>query len=144
MRDKDNKRPVKIICGIFVIAMIVGIMYLTFQTPEQTTNLSETVRIWLKNLGWEMTPKEIRSNAHIPLFFFLGFAVFLFGYVIGWKWYLSLFVALGVAFFDEGLKMILPTREFEFFDLIKDYIGIVIAGVLFLAIQKIYQFFSRF
>lgn len=110
--------------------MIAGILYLTFQSPEQTTRLSESARIWLKNHGWEMTPKQIRSCVHIPMFFLLGLAVFIFGHMMKWKWYVSLLMAISIGLLDEGIKVFLPTREFDFRDLFKDFSGIGIAGML--------------
>lgn len=129
-----NKKTAKMICGIIVVAMIAGILYLTLQSPQQTTALSEKARIWLKNLGWEMASKELRSNVHIPVFFLLGLAVFLFGFVMDWKWYVALLLALCVALLDEGIKVFLPTREFDFIDLLKNFIGIAISGFLFLLV----------
>ena len=139
MRDRENKKTSKYICGILVIAMITGILYLTFQTPEQTTALSERVRLLLKNMGWEMTSKEIRSNVHIPLFFFLGIAVFIYGHTMKWKWYVSLMFAIGVALIDEGIKIIIPTREFDVKDLAKDFIGIGISGLLLTFIRLLFK-----
>ena len=130
MKEKEHNKAAKIICGIIVLAMIAGILFLTFQTSEQTTKLSETVRNWLKSLGWEMTPKQIRSNVHIPIYFLLGFAVYTFGHVMKWKWYITLLFAIGIALLDESIKLLLSTREFEFKDLMKDFAGISVAGLL--------------
>lgn len=127
---KENNRIAKIICGIIVLAMIAGILYLTFQSPEQTTQLSETVRIWLKNLGWEMTPKEIRSKVHIPIYFLLGIVIFLFGHAMKWKWYVSVLLAISIALLDEGIKVFLSTREFDLMDLLNDFLGIGISSLL--------------
>lgn len=127
---KGNRKTAKIICGIIVVAMIIGILYLTFQTPEQTTKLSETVRIWLKNHGWEMTSKQIRSNVHIPMYFLLGLALFIFARIMKWKWYVSFLVAMGIALLDECIKVLIPTREFEVIDLINDFVGIALTGLI--------------
>ena len=134
MKDNENKIIVKIICGIIVVGMIAGNFYLTFQSPKQTTALSESVRLWLSTHGWEMTPKQIRSNAHIPVFFLLGMAFFIFGRAMQWKWFVSFILASFLALLDEGIKMILPTREFDFVDLSKDFVGIGVAFFIALTI----------
>lgn len=130
MKKNENNKTAKVVCGIIVVVMIAGILYLTFQSPQQTIELSETVRIWLKNMGWEMTPKQIRSYVHIPMYFLLGLSVFIFGLMVKWKWYISLLLAMSIALLDEGIKGFLPTREFDFRDLFKDFSGIGIAGLL--------------
>lgn len=141
MSEKENNKKAIFFCGIIVIAMIAGIFYLTFQSPQQTTKLSETVRIWLKDRGWEMTPKQIRSNVHIPMYFLLGLVIFFFGRTMRWKWFFSLFNAMAIALLDEGIKVILPTREFDCRDLMKDFLGIsgswLLMGV-FMLIKKVY------
>ena len=37
---------------------------------------------------------------------------------------------------DEGIKVLLPTREFDLFDLVKDWIGMAIALLLMSALRK--------
>lgn len=132
MRVNKNRRITIILSGIIVVAMIAGIFFLTFQSPQQTIKLSETVRIWLKNMGWELTPKQIRSYVHIPMFFLLGLTIFFFGRAMRWKWFVSLLFAMSIALVDEGIKVLLPTREFDYKDLLKDYLGIGISGILFI------------
>lgn len=133
---------VRIVFGIIVFVIVVGIFFLTFQTPEQTTALSERVRLYLKKVGWEMTSKEIRSNVHIPIYFLFGLAIFIFGQAMGWKWYVSLLVAMSIALLDEGVKMVLPTREFDYRDLLKDFLGICFAFFISIGLKKIVRFKS--
>ena len=62
--------------GILVIIVITGIFYLTFQTPTQTTQLSEGFRGWLANHGIVWDSSTVRSNAHLPEYFFTrGFSL---------------------------------------------------------------------
>ena len=35
-----------------------------------------------------------------------------------------------VGLIDEGIKVLLPTREFDFVDLVKDWVGIIFAIII--------------
>lgn len=37
---------------------------------------------------------------------------------------------------DEGIKVLLPTREFDLFDLVKDWIGVAVAMLMIWVIGK--------
>lgn len=105
------------------------VLFFTFQTAEGTTSLSETVRIWLKNHGVNIESHALRSNIHILEYFIVGLAVMLFGASRGWKITTSLLVCGAIALLDESIKILLPTREFDVIDLVKDWIGIGLAAV---------------
>lgn len=116
--------------GILVIIVITGIFYLTFQTPTQTTQLSEGFRGWLANHGIVWDSSTVRSNAHLPEYFLLGVSLCLF---VGWK--KALWSGFLVGIIDETIKIPLPTRHFDFIDLCKDFVGVAL-GVLFIVIVK--------
>ena len=64
------------------------------------------------------------------MFFVLGFALCLFGKEIGLKWWILLLIGWGIGLVDEGLKVFLPTREFDALDLLKDWIGVGTAAAV--------------
>lgn len=126
----------KIIYGFLLIAMLLCIMLLTFQDAEGTVRLSEGLRHWLEQFGIVMTFHGIRSNAHLVLYFLLGIAVSLYGRECGWKWWVIMLVGAGVGLIDESIKVLLPTREFDVVDLMKDWVGVAL-GTGVVAISQI-------
>lgn len=52
-----------------------------------------------------------------------------FGASRGWKIPISLIVCGAIALLDESIKVLLPTREFDVIDLVKDWVGIGLAAV---------------
>ncbi len=37
---------------------------------------------------------------------------------------------------DEGIKVLLPTREFDFVDLVKDWVGVAIAVLMIWLVKR--------
>ena len=122
----------KKIRGIIVILVVAGIFYLTFQSPSQTTALSEGFRKWLMDHGVTINSPYYRSWAHLPMYFVLGFSLCLWD---GWK--TALVIGPVVATIDETIKIFLPTRHFDPFDLILDYIGIALGTLTVVLIRKL-------
>lgn len=114
----------KKIWGFLAIVIVCIIFYLTFQGPSETMGMSEKVRIWLNELGIVWKSSTVRSNAHLPEYFALGMTLCLWG---GWK--KALLIGASVGIIDETIRIILPTRHFDFFDLLRDFAGIL-AGIL--------------
>ncbi len=125
------------IYGLFLIFMIVVVFALTFQSASGTVALSEAVRRWIKTLGIHSSFHTIRSNAHIVLYFALGLVLTLYGREIGLSTIQILFTGCGVGFVDEFVKIFLPTREFDFVDLLKDWLGILSSILLILLLTGI-------
>ena len=73
------------------------------------------------------------------MFFTLGLILSLYGKESGWRWYIVLAVGCGFGLLDEGMKIWLPTREFDVFDLMKDWIGVAVAMLVvrLLGLKKI-------
>ena len=42
----------------------------------------------------------------------------------------------GVGLIDEGLKVLLPTREFDVVDLVKDWVGVAVAMLMIKITEK--------
>ena len=116
----------KIIYGILLIAVVV-ILLLTLQDAAGTVKLSEGLRLWLERFGLESDFHSFRSNAHLVLYFLFGIVLCLYGRECGWSWWVILAVGCCVGLIDEGIKVLLPTREFDFVDLVKDWVGVAAA-----------------
>ena len=54
----------------------------------------------------------------------------MFGHTFEWKLWATLLAGYTAGLLDEGIKVILPTREFDSGDLVRDVIGISIAVLL--------------
>ncbi len=123
------------LASLFVLA-ILGIALLTLQSPEGTFRLSDTVRIWLEKIGIEDELHSVRSNAHLVEYFILGIILALLGGEMGWKAISVILIGAGIGLADECFKILLPTREFDFIDWLKDCLGIIAAVSLVWIIQK--------
>lgn len=109
---------------------IVGIVVLTCQTPEQTKALSDGLRDWLNGHGLTVLSKDLRKNIHVIEYFIFGIVLGLFGHTFEWKLWATLLAGYTAGLLDEGIKVFLPTREFDSGDLVRDVIGISIAVLL--------------
>ena len=126
---KTNEKSKRIIFGIAVILYIILIFYLTFQGPKETVALSDRAVGVVSNVGIQVGSQNLRSFTHIPLYFGLGCLMCCFVSSMGWKSYIAVLLGCLVGFIDESLKILLPTREFDFGDLLFDVVGVVV-GVL--------------
>lgn len=117
----------KTIYGALLIAILALNLFLTLQSPEGTVGLSEGLRHWLERFGFFTDFHTFRSNAHLVMFFVFGVILSLFGRTCGWSWWVILAAGCCVGLIDESIKVLLPTREFDFVDLVKDWVGVVVA-----------------
>ena len=122
--------------AIFLILALLMVLFFTFQNPEKSRILSESVRMWLGNIGIQVEYKSLRSNIHILEYFIVGLAVCGYCRSRGWKNWVGMIAGFGIGVVDECVKTLLPGREFEPGDLARNFIGIVIAVVVSLAISK--------
>ena len=123
----------RIIYAVISVLYIILIFFLTFQGENETEALSDGVNSYVQNIGIIMPAHELRSWVHIPMYFELGIFLFLFFISMSWKLRWGIVLGLLVGLVDEFVKLFLPTREFDFFDLIRDFIGVAIAFfILFL------------
>ena len=129
---------------VILILAAAMILFFTFQEPIASRNLSETVRAWLAKTGVVVEHKALRSNAHIVEYFILGLSLMGFGRSRGWKNWRGVVIGCGVGLLDEGIRLLLPGREFEAIDLVKDLTGVGIAVAVWqTAVSCIWKITSR-
>lgn len=122
--------------AFFLVLAFLMVLFFTFQNPEQSRVLSETVRDWLGDIGIEVEYKALRSNVHILKYFIVGLAVCWFCRSRGWKVWIGAAIGCGIGVVEEGIKVLLPGREFEIYDLLKNCLGVLIAiSIAVVAIQ---------
>ena len=113
--------------AIFLILALLMVLFFTFQNPEKSRILSESVRMWLGNIGIDVEYKSLRSNVHILEYFIVGLAVCGYCRSRGWKNWVGMIAGFGIGVVDECGKTLLPGREFSTGDLIRDFVGVVVA-----------------
>lgn len=116
--------------AIFLILALLMVLFFTFQNPEKSRILSESVRMWLGNIGIDVEYKSLRSNVHILEYFIVGLAVCGYCRSRGWKNWGGMIEGFGIGVVDECEKTLLPGREFSTGDLIRDFVGVVVAVVV--------------
>ena len=127
----------KWIATIVVLVVITGIIYLTLQSPEDTGALTKITQQYLSSVGINVGLKPLRHYIHYVLYFILGIATCNLCAVKNCKLRIGVLLGCGTGVLDECLKIWLPTREFDVFDLIRDFIGVVVAALLSVLIRKI-------
>ena len=126
----------KKVYGILLIAAALTILLLTLQDAAGTVKLSEGLRLWLERFGLKSDFHSFRSNAHLILYFLFGIVLCLYGRECGWNWWVIILIGCGIGLIDEGIKVLLPTREFDFVDLVKDWIGVAVAVLVIRLIKR--------
>ena len=122
--------------AIFLILALFMVLFFTFQNPEKSRILSESVRMWLGNIGIDVEYKSLRSNIHILEYFIVGLAVCGYCRSRGWRLWIGAVIGCGIGVVDECVKMLLPGREFSTGDLFRDFIGVAIAIVIVTVVLK--------
>ena len=134
--DGEHNDVKKKVYGILLIAAVLTILLLTLQDAAGTVKLSEGLRLWLERFGLKSDFHSIRSNAHLVLYFLFGIVLCLYSRECGWNWWVILAAGSCVGLIDESIKVLLPTREFDFVDLVKDWVGIGLAAFVVLILKR--------
>ena len=134
-----TKSDRKIVYGFLLVGILLLNAFLTFQSAEGTVNLSEGLRLWFARFGFKSDFHSFRSNAHFVMFFIIGLFLGLFGREIGWPWKRICLIGFLLGCIDEGIKCFLPTREYDFSDLVRDWIGLSIAFIVLLVVMTRYK-----
>ena len=128
--DGEHNDLKKRVYEILLLTAVVVILLLTLQDAAGTVKLSEGLRLWLERFGLKSVFHSFRSNAHLVLYFLFGIVLCLYGRECGWSWWVVLAAGYCVGLIDESIKVLLPTREFDFVDLVKDWVGVSAAMVV--------------
>lgn len=128
--DGEHNDVKKKVYGILLIAAALTILLLTLQDAAGTVKLSEGLRLWLERFGLKGDFHSFRSNAHLVFYFLFGIVLCLYGRECGWSWWAIILIGCGIGLIDESIKVLLPTREFDFVDLVKDWVGIIFAIII--------------
>lgn len=128
------KNNLKIPAMILLLIVAGAVLYLTFQSPQETTSLSEAFREKAMLLGYKGDALQFRSDIHLVEYFIVGIAMAIFGIVMKYPIWIPGVMGCGFGLMDECIKILLPTREFSAVDLIKDCVGVwaavaVVVGV---------------
>lgn len=121
--------------GVLAIVAVCGVFYLTFQGPEETTELSRKAVEWLTKIGIETQSKQLRHIIHYAEYAILGLLFYL--WLQSWK---AFPMTVSTALLEEGIKILLPTREFDPTDLLRDIVG---AAVVISIARLVDQWISR-
>lgn len=145
----------KIIFSIILGLSVLLILGLTLQSNKGTGALTnsalQTVISSAEKAGmsreevltkWWANPDFIRKLAHIPEYFILGFASLLAFKFFKTKNYIikSFVFCVCVSIFDQAVKGILPSREFDITDLPVDFFGYVIGIFSALLLISIFRY----
>ena len=123
--------------AIFLILALLMVLFFRFQNPEKSRILSESVRMWLGNIGIDVEYKSLRSNVHILEYFIVGLAVCGYCRSRGWKNWVGMIAGFGIGVVDECVKTLLPGREFEVYDLLKNWLGVLVAVLIAVLISAV-------
>ena len=127
----------KIAAGFLLGLVILTVIFLMLQGPEETKGLSESFRQVFIKLGYQGSSLQFRSDIHLIEYFIVGITIVLFFKAMGWKLWIGLIAACAFGLFEETMKILLPTRHFSSTDLLKDIIGAIIAYLVFFVLSRI-------
>ena len=114
--------------SVLVVLAMIGVFYLTLQSAEETTALTGKAIDWLLKFGITVQPKILRHDIHYVEYAVLGFFLYM-----SMRNARAIPVAALIGLLDEGIKVLLPTREFDFTDLLRDIVGAAaVIGILML------------
>lgn len=122
---------------LIVIVVACGILFLTFQGPAETKELTLKAQSLLERIGIHIEEKPLRHYIHYALYFILGLAICALCLTKEWKLKAGALIGCGIGLVDEGIKVFLPTREFDVTDLMRDFVGVAIAVVILTVVMKI-------
>ena len=138
-----HKKRRLLIYGISLLIVLAIMLFLTFQNQDGTVKLSESVRLWFEQFGYISDFHSFRSNAHLVVYFVFGTALSLLCIEIGIKWWKTIIIGCAFGLIEELIKIILPTREFDIYDFIRDCIGVIIAycivSIFYRLLRKKYE-----
>ncbi len=133
----------KTAASILLVLILVSVLFLALQGPAETNALSNRVRRYFAQLGYQGNNQQFRSDFHLIEYFVVGIASILFCRAMGRKIWIGLIAACLFGILEETLKIFLPTREFGAVDLVKDCIGAFLAAVIVFSITSLKRLTQR-
>lgn len=127
----------KWITVLAVIAVATGILYLTFQGPAETKELTQKAQMLLEQIGVHVEEKPLRHYVHYALYLILGLAMCVLCLTKDWKLSVGMLIGCGIGVIDECIKVLLPTREFDVTDLMRDFVGVAVAMGIAALMRKV-------
>ena len=70
-------------------------------------------------------------------YFILGLAVCALCLTKDWKLSVGMLIGCGIGVIDEGIKVLLPTGEFDVTDLMRDFVGVAVAVGIVMLIRRV-------
>lgn len=125
-----SNRVKQIVLVILLLLSVSLIVFLTTQSSEDTSRLTESLRSRLSLLGLDISFHQLRSFVHLPEFFVIGFLLELLFISVKKKHVFAIITGFILSTADECLRIFVPRREFDFFDLMRDYAGVLLGVVL--------------
>ena len=122
-----NKR---FLTAAFLAAVILMLVYLALQPQKENSQLGLWAWRWLRGMGVKISLPMLRTVIHIPEYFIVGTAVFLYGRVRDWSLPKILLVVIGIGVAEESVKHFLPHRDFDLPDIAMDAIGACLATIV--------------
>lgn len=122
---------------LVVIVVACGILFLTFQGPTETKELTQRAQGALEQIGIHVEEKPLRHYIHYVLYLLLGLAICVLCLTKEWNLKTGALIACGIGVVDEGIKVFLPTREFDITDLFRDFIGVAVAVGIAMLIRRV-------
>ena len=141
-----------LIPSVAILIILASVFYLTFQKPEDTVDLSNTVAhlpvvsAFLERMETYVS-WSVRQWAHVFEFFIVGtgFSV-LYIFITKHTWSMmaaALFTCMAVSFVDQSIRIFIVGRHFDAFGLVLDAIGYVVAALIFVACRELVSWRNR-
>lgn len=130
---------------IFFLSLIV-VLLLSMQTGETTlresTPIAKAVFDFLKTLGFNVKSYRVhtvmRKMAHVVVNILVIYPVYLFICQIVEKQRIgkAFIIGMVIAFLSEAVKIPISGRNFEFFDMMLNFLGIIIACITLFVFER--------
>ena len=135
----DIMKRNRTIAFLLVKIIICSVLFLTFQGSKDTIALSSKFHEWFILLGYKGDLLQFRSDIHFIEYFIVGLVIVHFIQTIEKNPWLGTFFSCCIGIIDETIKIFLPTREFDYVDLVKDFLGVLLATVVIIILKRIYD-----
>ena len=130
----------KTIAAIIFVIIIFCVFFLTFQGPKDTIALSTKFHEWFTRFGYKGDLIQFRSDIHFIEYFIVGLSIAYFFQTIEKNIWLGALISCCIGIIDETVKIFLPTREWGSVDLVKDFLGVLLATLIIFFMNIIFNY----